>query len=106
LEALNTTIKTVIWVKYLVECLILSECRAIICADNEAMINFVKGEATIKAAKHMEIKMYHAKEEFHKGTYELEYVSGKVLPADVLTKICSNERFREFVGEIQGSMVF
>jgi hypothetical protein len=66
------------------------------------MINFVKGEATIKSARHMEIKMYHAKEEFMKGWYDLKHVSGVVLPADVLTKVCTNERFQEFVGEVQG----
>ena len=102
LEALNTTIKTVLWVKYLVENLIQAECKSVICGDNEAMINFVKGEATIKSAKHMEIKMYHAKEEYIKGTYELKHVSGVILPADVLTKVCTNERFRDFVGEVQG----
>jgi hypothetical protein len=90
------------WIKGVVEGLIGEIEVPIIFADNEAVIKFVKGEVEIKSAKHMEIKMYHAMEEYEKKTFVLEFMSGDSLPADLLTKVSSRERFSRFVNEVQG----
>jgi hypothetical protein len=102
LESLNTTLKLLMWIKGVVEGLIGEIEVPIIFADNEAVIKFVKGEVEIKSAKHMEIKMYHAMEEYEKKTFVLEFMSGDSLPADLLTKVSSRKRFSRLVNEVQG----
>ena len=102
LEALNTTIKMVKWVKFVAEGLLGQPIETKIFGDNQTMINFVHGEVEIKSSKHMEIKMYHAVEEYAKGTFEMRFMSGEMIPADVLTKVCTKERFQRFIGEVQG----
>ena len=41
--------------------------------DNEAMINFVKGNASARGARHMELRMFYTREEYYKGRVNLEH---------------------------------
>jgi hypothetical protein len=70
--------------------------------DNEAMINFVKGNASARGARHMELRMFYTREEYYKGRVNLEHRSGKILTADKLTKLGNVEEHRRFAADIQG----
>ena len=43
----------------------------------EAMINFVKGNASARGARHMELRMFYTREEYYKGKVQSEHRSGK-----------------------------
>ena len=62
--------------------------------DNEAMINFVKGNANARGARHMELRMFYTREEYYKGRVQLEHRSGTILTADKLTKLGNVEEHR------------
>jgi hypothetical protein len=70
--------------------------------DNEAMINFVKGNASARGARHMELRIFYTREEYYKGRVNLEHRSGKRLTADKLTKLENVEEHRKFAADIQG----
>ena len=70
--------------------------------DNEAMINFVKGQSGSKDTRHMELRMFYTREEYYKGRMQLEHRSGKLLTADKLTKLGNVEEHRRFAADIQG----
>jgi len=70
--------------------------------DNEAMINFVKGNSMVKGARHMELRMYYTREEYQKGHVQMEHQSGKLLTADKLTKLGNVTEHRQFAADIQG----
>ena len=64
--------------------------------DNEAMINFVKGEGVAKGIQHVELRMWYIREQYAMGNVELVHMSGKVLPADRMTKPSTREEFEEY----------
>lgn len=64
--------------------------------DNEAMINFVKGEGVAKGIQHVELRMWYIREQYAMGNIELVHMSGKVLPADRMTKPSTREEFEEY----------
>ena len=66
------------------------------------MINFVKGNASARGARHMELRMFYTREEYYKGRVNLEHRSGKILTADKLTKLGNIEEHRRFAADIQG----
>jgi hypothetical protein len=70
--------------------------------DNQAMIEFVKGEGAAKGVRHMELRMWYTREEFRKGKTGFEHTPGIGLVADKLTKLGNVTEHREFVMEIMG----
>lgn len=54
--------------------------------DNEAMIDFVKGEGIVKEARHMELRMWYVREVYSMGDVNFFHMKGTTLPADRLTK--------------------
>ncbi len=50
------------------------------------IIEFVKGNNLVKEARHMKLRMWHTRDEYATGKYELLRMDGKELPADMLTK--------------------
>ncbi len=102
LEALTAVTKMVKWVKLLI-CVIIGEVKkAVIYVDNETTISFVNNVVEVKAARHMELRMYWVREEIGKGNVRVEYMEGEILPADMLTKVVSRTRFRGFLKDLQG----
>ena len=59
------------------------------------MINFVKGNASARGARHMELRMFYTR-------VNLEHRSGKILTADKLTKLGNVEEHRRLAADIQG----
>jgi hypothetical protein len=70
--------------------------------DNEANIEFVKGNSVAKGVRHMELRMWYTREEFRKGNINLEYMPGTEIPADKLTKLGAVNEHRKFTVNIQG----
>jgi hypothetical protein len=55
-------------------------------SDNEAIINFVKGEGMAKGVRRMELRMWFTREQYKQGEFVFEHMSGKEIPADKLPK--------------------
>jgi hypothetical protein len=70
--------------------------------DNEANIEFVKGNSVAKGVRHMELRMWYTREEYKKGNVQLEYMKGTEIPADKLTKLGVVSEHRKFTMDIQG----
>jgi hypothetical protein len=67
-------------------------------SDNQAMINFVKGEGVAKGVRHMELRMWYVREQYQKGQIILDYMPGEIIPTDKLTKlgtVTEHEIFRD-----------
>ena len=71
-------------------------------SDNEAMINFIHGEGVAKGVRHMELRMWFTREEYKKGGLQLDYMEGKIIPTDKLTKLGSCQEHRVFRRNILG----
>ena len=70
--------------------------------DNESMLNFVKGDAIAKGVRHMALRLWYNKTEYQKGSIKLDYMSGKEIPADFLTKPSCKSTHRKFTIAIMG----
>ena len=70
--------------------------------DNRAMVEFVSGSGVAKSVRHMEIRMWYARELFQKGGFEMMFLKGEQMPADGLTKVRSQSMHMEFMRDIQG----
>ena len=85
LDNTTTNIKTARRVSNILDELTIPRKQARVRQDNEAMINFVKGNSMVKGARHMELRMYYSREEYQKGRVQMEQQLGKLLTADKLT---------------------
>lgn len=101
MEAMNVTIKLLNWILKVKEDLIGKVAEIpVVYGDNKAMVDFVKGDGEAKGVRHIEMKMYYVREEYVKKKFELEFMRGEIIPADLLTKVGSKsdfERFREYI---------
>jgi len=102
LDNTTTNIKTARRVSNILDELTIPRKQARLRQDNEAMINFVKGNSMVKGARHMELRMYYTREEYQKGHVQMEHQSGKILTADKLTKLGNVAEHRKFAADIQG----
>ena len=71
-------------------------------SDNEAMISFVKGVASGKQSKCMELRLFYLREQFNNLSMELVYMPGKEIPTDHLTKLGNQDEHYKFVYDIMG----
>ena len=87
---------------------ILKELRMVLSAvphlwsDNLAMVNFVKGEGVAKGIRHVELRMWYVRERYKDGSVVIDWMSGKEIPADKLTKLGSREDHEKFAHDILG----
>lgn len=70
--------------------------------DNRAMVDFVSGSGVAKSVRHMEIRMWYAREMFKRGGFEMQFMRGEKMPADGLTKVRTQSMHEEFMRDIQG----
>jgi hypothetical protein len=71
-------------------------------SDNEAMINFVRGEGIAKGVRHMELRMWYVREYYKQGRVLLGFMPGAEIPADKLTKPSTKDEFKTFQYNIMG----
>ena len=105
MEAMNITVKLMNWVLKVKEDIIGRVTDIpVVYGDNRAMIDFVKEDGEAKGIRHIELKMYYVREEFRKGRFDLEFMSGVRIPADLLTKVGSSKDFGVFREYILGNL--
>jgi hypothetical protein len=103
LEACNISIKTISrLIVMLSEIGIICTHSPTLYSDNMAMTKFVKGEGIVKGLRHMERRMYFARERYKYADFELFHIPGKKMPADQLTKPCNKDDFERFRYNILG----
>jgi hypothetical protein len=70
--------------------------------DNEKGTQHIKGEVEGSGMKHARMRMYFMQEEYAKGRVEVEWVSGKTLVCDAMTKVVTIAKHQEHREDIQG----
>ena len=71
-------------------------------SDNEAMLEFVKGNGIAKGIRHIELKLWYSKEQYLKQTAEAHFMEGKYIPSDKMTKPFSYGDFVVFRVDVMG----
>jgi len=102
LDGTTTAIKTARRITNVLDELNLPHKQARLRQDNQAMINFVKGNATAKGVRHMELRMWYTREEYQKGNVSMEHHAGISLSADKQTKLGNVKDHRIFTCSVQG----
>jgi hypothetical protein len=88
LDGATTTFKTGSKIKNILKELnVMPENQVVAYNDNEATIDFIKGDSVTKGVRHMELRMWYTREEYKKGDIKLEFMKGTEIPADKLTKL-------------------
>ncbi len=64
--------------------------------DNLAMIKFIQGEGLAKGIRHVELRMFYAREKYLEGNILVKYMKSENLPADQMTKLGSKHSFLQF----------
>ena len=80
LEFFCTSLKTMTRLSTLLSELEMTTPLPIIHGDNKAMLDFVQGDGIAKGVRHIEIKMYYAREMFNKGGFEVKFIRGPTCP--------------------------
>ena len=70
--------------------------------DNLAMVRFIHGEGVAKGVRHMELRMWYVRERYKQGNVVIDWMTGKEIPSDKLTKLGSREEHDVFTRDIMG----
>jgi hypothetical protein len=70
-------------------------------ADNEAMVNFVNGEAQGRGMKHAALRLWYMREQVNRG-YALKWMPGTEILANPMTKAVHQDEHERHVREVQG----
>jgi len=70
--------------------------------DNQTVIDFVKGQATIKGSRHMDLRLFYIRERYELSNTMLGYMPGTVIPANLLTKLGSEAEHVVFKRQVLG----
>jgi len=71
-------------------------------SDNEAMVEFVKGNGVAKGVRHVELRMWYIREQYQKGGMLFEHMKGTDIPVDHLTKLATVQDHVIFCTDIMG----
>ena len=71
-------------------------------SDNEAVVNFVRGEGVAKGVRHMELRMWYCRERYKDGSVLIDWMDGVQIPSDKLTKLATREEHEIFTRDIMG----
>jgi len=102
LDAATSAIKSLSRISTVLEELGIDTYPPQLYSDNEAMVNFVKGQGVAKGVRHIELRMWYTREQFKQGKFCFDYMPGKELPADKLTKLATREDHEKFRHHILG----
>jgi hypothetical protein len=103
LDALTDGMKTALYLQQLLATL-NTDCTvpATIYADNQAMIDFVNGEGSLRGSRHMDLRLWFSRENLQRGRFLLRYMPGITIPANFLTKLATISEHSKFLVDIQG----
>ncbi len=103
LDATADAVKTCLYLQTLLNTLnVQTQNPSIIHADNQAMIDFVKGEGSLKGSRHIDLRLWLVKEHFSRGKILIKYLESSILTANFLTKLASIKAHNEFMIDILG----
>ena len=103
LDAATTAIKTISRISNILKDMgFIQDGVPILYSDNEAMINFVKGEGVAKGVRHMELCMWYTREQYKQGDMNIKYMPGVDIPPDKFTKLANKKDHQEFRNNVQG----
>ena len=68
--------------------------------DSNALVNFIKDEGEPKGLRHIQLRLYAARDDYAMGKMELHHISGEKMPADPLTKVKDVERNIQHFSEV------
>jgi hypothetical protein len=103
LDGASTALKSISRVRNILKELhITIKNQPILYSDNQAMIEFIKGNGIAKGVRHMELRMWYLREKVQKGDVIIAYQSGKIIPPDKLTKLGEKVGHGEFTHDIMG----
>ena len=51
-------------------------------SDDEAVVNFVRGEGVAKGVRHMELRMWYVRERYKDGSVLIDWMEGEQVPSD------------------------
>ena len=71
-------------------------------SDNMAMVRFVQGEGVAKGVRHVELRMWYVRERYKDGSVIIDWMTGKEIPADKLTKLGTRVEHEAFTYDIMG----
>ena len=71
-------------------------------SDNMAMVRFVQGEGVAKGVRHVELRMWYVRERYKDGSVIIDWMTGKEIPADKLTKLGTRVEHEAFTYAIMG----
>jgi len=71
-------------------------------SDNEAMVEFIRGEGVAKGVRHMELKMWYVRERNKDGSVNIGWTTGETIPSDKLTKLGTRDEHEAFTYDIMG----
>ena len=74
----------------------------IIYNDNQATLEFIRGNSVAKGVRHMELRMWYTRLEFQKSNVTAEYLKGVDTVADKCTKLGTYLEHVKFATNIQG----
>ena len=102
LDACSRGMKVMRFLVNLLKQLSIDQNQPVLNCDNQAMIGFVKGEGVAKGVRHMELRMWYTREQYRMHNFNLEHMSGKIIPADKFTKLGDRLDHQEFLRDVQG----
>jgi hypothetical protein len=70
--------------------------------DNQAVLDFIRGNSISKGSRHMELRQWYTRLEYQAGKVKADYLKGTITPADKLTKPSVQTEHFEFTTNIQG----
>lgn len=102
LDACSRAMKSMRYIGNVLYELGIEQEQPVLYCDNEAMVNFVKGDSVAKGVRHMELRLWYTREQYKLGHCNLMWKSGKVIAADKLTKLADQEAHEAFRYNVQG----
>lgn len=102
LDACSRAMKSIQYISNILYELGIEQEQPVLYCDNEAMVNFVKGDSVAKGVRHMELRLWYTREQYKLGHCNLMWRSGKVIAADKLTKLADQEAQVAFRYNVQG----
>jgi hypothetical protein len=70
--------------------------------DNQAVLEFVRGNSNAKLSRYMDLRLFYIREKVALERVSLQFMPGVHIPTDKLTKLAVRGEFEEFRSNIQG----
>ncbi|XP_062977616.1 uncharacterized protein LOC134395383 [Elgaria multicarinata webbii] len=101
LNAFNYAIVNIEWLLQLLMDAEIDVPKPVVYQDNQSSISILKTDSCKQRTKYLQIKLCHAKECIRNGLLQVQYLAGKGIPADLLSKPISKEQHQKLTKYLQ-----